>query len=508
MEGARAVVFALSAEGTAPLYQQIREGIRNDIAARALLPGSKLPSSRQLAADLHVSRITVANAYAELEADGLIESRAGSGTFVSPVWNIDARIDRRTPFTSPSWQQRMVSIPDPVRDRMLREASRPAEETGVIAFACAHGDVRLFPMGELQKTMTEVLREDGAVALGYDSPHGYPPLRQFLATYLLQHGMQVSADDVIITAGAQQGIDLIARALLQSGDAVAVESPTYAGVFECMESRAIRTVGIGLDAGGMDVAELQRVLERDHPKLIYTVPTFHNPTGAVMTAARRRELVTLAHRFDVPILEDDYMREVRFGSPIPPPIASFDQHGDVIYVGSFSKSLIPSLRLGYVVARGSLRDQLISLKGATDRCCSTLLQRVLWRLLERGTLFTYWKRASRIYRRRQSVMLGALRTHFPLGSQWHAAEGGFGVWVGVPPRVSVTALFDQAISAGVSIAVGAAFFPEPDDQPFMRLGFAAVEEQHIERGIAKLGRLIQVQLAQHKGAGTSAPEPG
>jgi DNA-binding transcriptional MocR family regulator len=215
-----------------------------------------------------------------------------------------------------------------------------------------------------------------------------------------------------------------------------------------------------------------------------------------MGAARRREVVALAERHGVPLVEDDYLREVRFGSPIPPPLAAFDGSGNVILVGSFSKSLLPSLRLGYVVARGPLRERLVALKRVADVGSSALLQRALHRCLESGAMHTYWRRASRLYRRRQQVMVQALRRHFPAGTRWSAAQGGLVLWVRVPGGASVDALLDEALAAGVSFAAGSAFFARPADQPFMRLSFAAQPEGEIERGIAILGRMLRAQLGR------------
>jgi GntR family transcriptional regulator/MocR family aminotransferase len=235
-------------------------------------------------------------------------------------------------------------------------------------------------------------------------------------------------------------------------------------------------------------------LEHERPRLIYTVPTFQNPTGAVMSARRRRALCGLAEQYGVPILEDDHVREVRFGQPIPPPLAAFDRRGDVIHAGGFTKSLIPSLRLGYVVARGPLREALIARKRTADLFGSALMQRALTTFLESGAVALHWRRVSRIYHRRHTAMLRALEKHFPAGSQWSGVSGGLVLWVRVPEGISVAALYDAAAAAGVGFARGAAFFSEPADQPYLRLNFAAVDESEIERGIAVLGRLAHEQV--------------
>ena len=475
----------------APMYVQIRERVKQDVAEGRLKPGQRLPSSRQLARDLGVSRITTANAYAELEAEGVVEARAGSGTFVlpgrAPLPPLDAP---PPPVEVPDWQRRLEHLRvHGDRNRMLREATPTMYSSRTVPFAWARGDARLFPLAELRRAIAEAIEEDGpAASLQYAPSEGHPPLRSAIAEYLRTTGVDARVDDVVVTAGAQQAIDLIARNLIRPGDRVAVEEPTYPGALEAFETAGAELVGIPIDLDGMKIDALKPHLEAGL-RLIYTVPTFHNPTGAVMSAARRRELVALAALHGVPILEDDYLREVRFGSPIPPPIAAFDASGNVIHVGSFSKSVLPALRLGYVVARGPLRERLTLMKRVADGGSSALLQRALHRHLTGGVLHPHWRRASRIYRRRQATMAQALKRHFPPSAAWTSPQGGVVMWVRVP-GVSMSDLFERALPAGVSFGLGSAFFTTPSDQPFMRLNFAAIEEAEIERGVAILGRLI------------------
>ncbi len=492
------MVFAFQAGSDAPLYQQIQEGLRDEIAAGNLVAGARLPSSRLLAKDLGVSRITVTTAYAELEADGVVESRAGAGTFVLPPWPLAAhQAPRATSEHFPAWQAGLGDRINAERERMLCQVLRGPLAPDTINFAWGAGDPRLLPTAEFRRIVTEVLDEDGGAALGPEHADGYPPLRRTLSAYLRQLGLDVAPDDVLITAGTQQVIAMVAATLLQPGDRVVVEAPTWPGALDAFQARGAQIIGIPVDGDGMRVDRLEAVLEREQPRLIYTIPTFQNPTGAVMSAARRRALVTLAARYGVPILEDDHAREVRFGDPIPPPLAAFDRHGNVIYASSFTKSFIPALRLGYVVARGPLREWLTSLKRASDLFSSTLMQRALCRSLEQGGVGRHWKRVGRVYRHRHTTMLAALTHHFPPGSTWTGVAGGLVVWVGVPPGVSVSALYDEALQAGASFVAGAAFFAKPDDQPFLRLNFAAVEEADIARGIAILGTVLR----DHLGAG-------
>ncbi len=489
------MAFTLQPDNAAPLYRQIGAGLRREIADGTLATGARLPSSRQLARELGVSRITVDNAYAELIAEGLLEAQAGTGTFVLPPWPAANPCAAAAAAPLPPWQLRLATVGPSVRDRMLRQVLRGPLVDDTISFAWGAGDPRLVPIGEFRHLLGAVLDADGAAALGPEHSDGYPPLRAALAGYLRQLGLTVTPEELLVTSGSQQAIGLVCDALLRPGDTVVVETPTWPGVFDVLEARGLRIVGVPLDAEGLRADALAAVLEGGRPGLIYTVPTFHNPTGCVMSAARRRELVALAHRHGVPILEDDHVREVHFGSPIPPPLAAFDHYGAVIHAGSFTKSLIPALRLGYIVARGPLHERMVTLKRTADLFSSTLMQRALCRYLEGGTIRRHWKHVSRVYRRRHATMLRALERHFPPGTTWTGVAGGLVLWVGVPPGISVAALFEDASRAGVTFVAGAAFYPEPSDQPFLRLNFAAVDEEQIERGIAVLGQLLRGYLA-------------
>jgi DNA-binding transcriptional MocR family regulator len=494
-----------STRGDQPLYQQLRETLRREIADGTLPTGSRLPSSRQLARDLHVSRVTVVTAYAELEAEGIIESRAGSGTFVLPPWQsprpAGGNGEGTLPLAEgelglPAWQHGLAPAVHPERAALLGHVLRGPLTPDAIGFAWGAGDPRLVPLAEFRRALVDILDRDSAAALGPEAAPGYLPLRYWLAGYLRQHGLDVTSDDVLITGGTQQTISLIAETLLRPGDAVVTEAPTWPGALEAFEAVGARVIGIPVDRAGMQTEPLVAAVEREHPRLIYTVPTFQNPTGAVMSAQRRRMLCALAARHEVPVLEDDHVREVRFGQPIPPPLAAFDRRGNVIHAGGFTKSLIPALRIGYVVARGPLREALIARKRAADLFGSALMQRALASFLESGAVARHWRRVSRVSGRRHAAMLRALEHHFPPGSRWSGVSGGLVLWVRVPEGVSVAALHDSALAAGVGFARGAAFFPEPAEQPFLRLNFAAVEEAEIERGIAILGGLVHDQLGR------------
>jgi GntR family transcriptional regulator/MocR family aminotransferase len=497
-------MLTLHPRGDRPLYQQIIETVQREIADGTLSAGTQLPSSRQLARDLGISRMTVVTAYAELEAAGAIEAHGGSGTYVLPPWTPPRPVGECSDTASspearlPPWQRQLMPAVNAEREQVLSQVLRGPLTPDTIGFAWGAGDPRLIPMTQFRRALVDVLDGDGPAALGPAGGAGYAPLRDWLAEYLRQNGVNATSDDIIVTGGTQQTISLIAAALLQPGDRVITETPTWPGALEAFAATGARVIGIPLDRDGMQLAPLVTALKSEQPRLIYTVPTFQNPTGTVMSARRRQALCALAGQYGVPILEDDHVREVRFGQPIPPPLAAFDQHGDVIHAAGFTKSLIPSLRLGYVVARGPLREALLARKRTADLFGSALMQRALTTFLEHGAAVRHWRRVSRIYQRRHDVMRRALQRHFPPGSQWSGVTGGLVLWVRVPAGISVAALHEDAIAAGVGFARGAAFFAEPADQPFLRLNFAAVDETEIERGIAVLGQLVHEHL-RHDG---------
>jgi DNA-binding transcriptional MocR family regulator len=497
-------MLTLQPSSDRPLHRQITETLRREIADGNFSAGTRLPSSRQLAHDLRISRITVVTAYAELEAEGVIEARVGSGTFVLPPWAPSRPVDRAGESASsliaadlPPWQLDLPQTVNPARAEMLGHVLSGPLTADAIGFAWGAGDPRLIPLAEFRRALVSVLDRDGPAVFGPEGGPGYPPLRRWLVGYLRQNGLDVTPDDLLITAGTQQSISLVAETLLHPGDSVIVETPTWPGALEAFEAVGARVIGIPLDEEGMRYDRLVEALEHERPRLIYTVPTFHNPTGRVMSARRRRALCTLAERYGVPILEDDHVREVRFGQPIPPPLAAFDRRGDVIHASSFTKSMIPTLRIGYLLARGPLRELLIARKRSADLFGSALMQRTLTAFLECGSVARHWRRVSRVYQRRHAVMLRALERHFPPGSRWSGVTGGLVLWVQVPEGISVAALHAAALAAGVGFARGDAFFPEPADQPYLRLNFAAVDEAEIERGIAILGRVMHDQIRRH-----------
>jgi DNA-binding transcriptional MocR family regulator len=479
-----------------PLYKRLQDDLLEAILRGSAPAGSRLPSLRRLAKDFGVSRITVETAYEALQAQGLIETRGRSGTFVArggapATGPRGTKHERALP-----WESRLAPGANPERERMLGQVFRSASGESAISFAWGAGDPRLFPVDAFRSIINRILRHSGGDALGPEQTQGNPRLRAAFAAYLQRADIPAGADDIVVTAGSQQAFDLVVGALVRRGERVAVEEPTWPGALGALEAAGAQIVGIPLDHDGMRLDALERALVDGGLRLIYTVPTFHNPTGTVMPAGRRRDLAALARRHGVPIFEDDALRDIRFGNTLPPPLAALDTSGNVIYAGSFSKSVLPAARLGYVVAPPRLREWGVARKRSMDLFCSPLMQCAMAEYLESGAAQRYWKRISRLYAKRQRAMDEALARHFPRRARWRCAPGGPVMWVRLPECVSVRSLFAEAARAGIRFAPGEAFFVAPADQPYLRLNFAALDEGQIARGIEILGALVRAATAK------------
>lgn len=470
-----------------PLYQQIERWLRENILSGNLPYGTRLPATRSLAGELGVSRITVQNAYADLESDGLIETREGSGTFVAPpvAGLFAARVEEEIQW--PLWQY------EAVEDAPSEEYFVPPAEArnDLISFTGV-GDPRQFPLKDFARSLQEILRRDGTEALEYGSfDRGYPPLRETIVHVLASQGIQAGPADVLVTSGSQQGLALVCQLLLKPGDVVLVEKPTYNLALELFRSLKLKIVGVPVDEAGMRVELLEPLLQQHHPRLIYTIPNFQNPSGVCLSYARRRQLLALADRYNLPVLEDDFAGDLRYEGRSQPAIKALDQCGHVIYVGTFSKMLMPGLRVGYLLASGPIRDRLAQQKRVLDLTTSPLIQRTLDRYVTLGRYQAHLRRSTRLNRLRRDRMLSAIRQHLPPEVSYTVPQGGLFFWLRLPPGVSSLDLLPLALNAGVEFAPGSRFFPTPDEGlPFIRLNFATCAPDEIEKGIRRLSKAL------------------
>lgn len=472
----------LDRKSTLPVYRQIEGYLRQGILNGTLAVETRLPSTRELAQELGVSRITVKNAYAELEADGLIGGQTGSGTYVlAPISRL--RSSAQQPVDLPAWQQALLMNEEPSQTVPPERKEQSIAFTGV-------GDPRQFPVRDFNRALQTVIHRDGLAALEYgDFNRGYPPLRETIAHVLASQGIQTSAENILITSGSQQALSLLCQVLLQPGDTVLVENPTYNFALDLFRSYRLNLVGVPVDEQGMQVERVEELLRKYAPKMIYTIPNFQNPSGACMSGARRRQLVALADRCGVPLVEDDFAGDLRYDGRAQPAIKALDPGGRVIYVGTFSKMLMPGLRVGFLAADGPVFKRLIQCKRVNDLSTSPLIQRTLDLFVTVGRYQAHLRRSIRLYRARRDAMTATVKHDLPPEVEFFSPQGGLFLWLRLPQNQTASRLLIRAGAEGVEVSPGTRFFIQPQDgEHYLRLNFAVCTPEEIEEGMRRLGR--------------------
>jgi len=320
---------------------------------------------------------------------------------------------------------------------------------------------------------------------------GYPPLRRYLSMYLLRFGLEASPDEILIVNGSQQGFDLIARTLLDPGDAVAIEQPTYPRAMQVFRSFGAQLIAVPWDDAGPRADVFERVVERHAPKLFYCQPTCHNPTGLGMSPETSRRLLAVAARHQVPIVEDGFDGSLYYGPRPPGPLKAHDVDGVVLYIGTFSKILFPGLRLGWLVAPPPVIERLQAAKQLADLHTSALIQAAVHRFCERRLLDRHAARVAREYARRRELLLASLRQRMPPGTTWTEPGGGFSLFLTLPDGVTAVGLLPQALERGVAFTPGDAFFLNGGGTQALRLSFSAVPAEQTYRGVRRLAEAIR-----------------
>ncbi len=475
------ISIALDRDAEEPIYRQLIRSIRMQIDSGVLPAGVRLPASRDLARQLNISRISVVNAYAELRAEGYLSAHAGRGTFVSREGNGNAPQEKPPSLTHTN------DSASP--DRSLREMMRLARKPGVISLSSGSPPTEFFPLQGLKDSMNAVLERDGAAALNYEVPEGFLPLRAAVRDYVSALGIQCSPNNILITGGTQQALDLVIQAVLSERDTLVTENPTYIGMIDIARTRRVQMHGIATDEEGIRLDMLENYLIDNQPKLIYVMPTFQNPSGHVMPLHRRRQLLNLANDYNVPILEDAVYHEFRFEGEALPPLKALDETGIVIHASGFTKMLLPGIRIGYIITDGGQYQRLVRVKQAADISTSGLNQRVIHYMLEHGIFAGHLERNNRELLRRRDAALTAAKRYFPPGTRWGIPQGGLCLWAELPHSGPTAAeLYITAIQQGVSYAIGNVFYTNGGGSYQMRLNYGAHAPTEIEEGFRRLGR--------------------
>lgn len=375
----------------------------------------------------------------------------------------------------------------------LREILKVTEQPDVISFAGGLPAPEVFPIEALARAHASVFAEEGAQACQYSTTEGWMPLREWVAERMRVRGIaDAEAGRVLITSGSQQGIDLVAKIFLEPGDSVVVENPSYLAALQVFNGFEANLVAVEGDDEGMRVEEVERAISSApaRPKFIYVVSQFHNPKGTTLAPGRRRALLDIARRHEIPIVEDDPYGELRYtGEPLAP-LASMDTDGLVIYLSTFSKTLSPGMRVGWTYSSEEVFGALVRAKQAADLHTNTIQQRAAAALLSTFDFDSHVERIKSVYGERRNVMLAALAGYFPDGARWTRPEGGLFLWVELPESVSAEELFKRAIRERVAFVPGAPFFAAEPRRNFLRLNFSNCPPALIDEGIRRLGNLI------------------
>lgn len=482
--------LSLNRDTKLAIYLQIAEQIKTQISNGRLPANTRLPTVRKLAGDLGVTRLTVQNAYSELQADGWVEATVGRGTYVSPsVQQISLQ---------PTIGQYLT--PDSVLGDMLELN----HVIGVRSMALAHPEPAFFPTDEFWEHLNH-LRPYSAQLFGYGPIQGDTELRVQVANMLNEKGITAVPEDILITSGTMQAITLVMQATTQPGDTVLVDQPTFLGTLNILKAQNLNWQGIPIDSTGPDLTILETAMREHGPCVYYAIPNFHNPTGISMSDEKRTAVLELANKYDCLIIEDNIYGALSFDTPEPDPLKTVDKNGRVIYLSGFSKVFMPGLRVGYLVAPPHLRTQLLTLRRSTDLCSPELTQRALAHFLQDGGLKRHLKRVIPAYKERRDTLMEVLPIHMPNTVEWTYPAGGFCCWVTLPRYFQTGELYRLALQNGFAFTPGEAYLMADDQQDHLRLCFGNQTTAGIRSGVRLLGDLIHQRITQGKQPTTWIP---
>lgn len=488
--------IVLDRSSRTPLYMQIRNALRELIINGDLAPGYRLPPERKLAGILDVNRSTVVKAYEELAADGLIESFVGRGTTVAGIAGAGpANMIAEAPLRwTHLFNRESARTNDPLISNLLNHLG----QDDMINLAAGAPSPDLYPIEDISQITADIMAASGKQMLEYSSPQGLLSLRTWLAGYMRKRGVTIGPDDIMVTSGSQQGLELAARIMLEPGDNVLVEEPSYPGALQVFRAAGARIVGVPRDGSGFSLEVLEQIMLRYRPKLFYTMPTYQNPAGTNMDEAQRRSLLEIAYRCHVPVIEDDAYSEITFNESPVQPLAALDRFGLVLYLSTFSKMLFPGMRIGWVAGPSEVIRQMVLARQLDDIHTVTLAQEIVTVYCQRGLLQEHLVTIRREYKKRRDAMLEALRQFAPPGMLWDDPPGGFYVWCRLPPGVTGERLLSVCRSIRVGFVPGSAFHADAGGSDHIRLSFSRCNEKDIRTGIERICRAVR-QMSKEVG---------
>ncbi|MEW6366789.1 MAG: PLP-dependent aminotransferase family protein [Acidobacteriota bacterium] len=481
-----------------PVYKQIHDQIIKLVDDGTLEPGTRLPPTRVLAQKIGANRSTVYRAYQELWALGYMESRPGSYSTVrrrARMIPANGRADGQLI----DWRAASPAAARRIYDDYVDLCNKhPRNDSPhVIRFTQLSADRELCPVDDLRLSVKRVLIQKGKDILDYGDPAGYGPLRETIARRMRIHGVTVSADQILVTNGAQHAIDLVLRLLCQQGSSVAVEVPTYSLAIPLFRFHGVSMMEVPMREDGMDLDVLQKRLNRLRPALLYTIPNFHNPTGITTGQAHREKLLSLCEAHRIPVVEDGFEEEMKYFGKAVLPIKSMDVNGIVIYLGTFSKVIFPGLRVGWIAADRDCIQRLLAIYRYSNLSGNNLAQVAIDHFCNAGHYEEHIRRIHRAYRKRMQAMLRAMEEHMPQERvEWTRPAGGYTLWVRLRDcRRSEKEAQQDLLKAGVAISPGSFYFPAPQEDVYFRLSVTNLTEEQIEEGVRRLGKSLRRILA-------------
>lgn len=464
-----------------PAYLQIKDYIKEMILNGMLQRGVKLPSTREMSKLVNVSRNTIMTAYGFLEDEGFIYSLKNRGMFVSEI-----HINHLNGFKI-DWTNKFT--------RLMREAEsldivkwELRNPKGMISFQSIAPDEKLFDVEDFKRAFLNRMNIEGNKVLSYGYAKGYRPLIEYLIKYMRSKGVNTEGKDIIITNGFTEGFDLILSGITEAGDRVVCENPTHNTAIKIMKLHELEIIGVSMEDDGINTQELREKLQNHNIKLAYLIPSYHNPTGVVMSPEKRLEVFGILNKYEVPVIEDGFNEELRYSGSHMAPIAALCENGNsVIYIGSFSKVLFPGLRIGWILADSSLIYSLESLKRSRNIHTSVLDQAVLYQYLLEGNFEKYMRRARKLYKEKYEHTIAKARESIPCKKIW--GEGGLHIFIELD-GIDSRKLLDECIKHGVIFTPGDIFYVNNNGANTLRLGFSRLDNEGIEKGIKIIGEVI------------------
>jgi DNA-binding transcriptional MocR family regulator len=473
------------------LSHQIYLSIVDHIRSGLLQEGIQLPSVRDLSKQLGVSLVTVGRAYKKLEQDGFITSSQGKGTFVNVERNEVGYTQQEG--ISYNWQ---LSVQDYLPRSQLSHFLFSAEK---IQLSSSMIDPGLLPNRYLEREINRTLAEDPRILSRYGEIQGDSQLRNAMSKYLKGLGVLTTPDNILVTNGSQQGIDLVARTFVGQGDVVVMEAPTYPGVIDVFRGRGAIILTVPVDHSGMRVDALQNLCDKHKPKIIYTTPTFHNPTGTIMTTNRRRQLLDIAQSIHGLIIEDDPCSEIYFDKKPPSSIKSMDEDGHVVYLKGLSKTLAPGCRIGIVAASGSIFNRLLAAKANADLGSPLLTQKAILPFIQSNKMMDHLKKLRTALRIRRDLVIELLSKYSPPGVSWTVPAGGLNIWISLPSWVNTNHLLIEAKKHQLTFLPGSACYPVELEQHHLRLSYSYTSEQLLQEGVKTLCNIFHSEISSKTG---------